>query len=106
MYSITMHHNAPPKQNWQKTTEQTKKPWFCKAFQVGTCYHAKDHENNGKTHRHICAYCLAQGRILTHPEKDCLFTKKIKSPKNDQMAAQQNYGWAARLCQMYYIMWQ
>ena len=81
MHSITMHHNALPKRNWQKTTEQTKKPWFCKAFQVGTCYHAKDHENNGKTHRHIRAYCLAQGRILTHPEKDCLFAKNQMSQK-------------------------
>ena len=84
------HHNAPQKQTWQKTTDQAKKPWFCKAFQVGMCYHAKDHENNGKTHRHICAHCLAQSRILTHPEKDCLFAKKFNVPKNDHMAAQQN----------------
>ena len=83
-------HTAPPKQSWQKTTDQAKKPWFCKAFQVGTCYHTKDHENNGKTHRHICAHCLAQGRILTHPEKDCLFAKKSNVAKNDQLAAQQN----------------
>ena len=83
-------HTAPPKQSWQKTTDQAKKPWFCKAFQVGTCYHTKDHENNGKTHRHICVHCLAQGRILTHPEKDCLFAKKSNVAKNDQLAAQQN----------------
>ena len=89
-HAHAQHHSAPQKSNWQKTNDQTKKSWFCKAFQVGMCSHSKDHENNGKNHRHICAYCISQGRILTHPEKDCLFAKKSGLSKNDQMAAQQN----------------
>ena len=85
-------HNPPSKQNWQKSNDQTKKPWFCKAFQSGLCSYSKDHEQNGKTHRHVCAHCLAQGRILTHSEKDCLFLKKTSNSmsKNEHMAAQQH----------------
>ena len=73
------------KQNWARTHDSFKKPWFCKLFQNGQCSHSKDHELAGKLHRHICAYCLSQGRILPHAEKECT-TKKLS--KNGQTAAQ------------------
>ena len=63
------------RQNWgQKIGE--KKPWFCKQYQSGSCTFDKDHETGGKTHRHICATCLSQGRQLSHPERECHFAKK------------------------------
>ena len=43
-----------------------KRPWFCKFFQSGTCSHSKDHETNGRLHRHICAHCLENGKQLNH----------------------------------------
>ena len=77
-------HNLPHRQNWAKNWDQ-RKPWFCKPFQSGTCQFGKDHEINGKIHKHICSYCLAQGRFLGHPERD--FQLK-KNSKNEQTAAQ------------------
>ena len=79
-------HNPPQRQNWGKNWEK-KKPWYCKAFQSGTCQFGGDHDVNGRNHKHICANCLLQGRILTHPQKDCQFSKKQVS-KNEQQAAQ------------------
>ena len=66
--------------NWSKS-DQSKKPWFCRFFQNGTCQYQKDHEYNGKLQRHVCAYCLSQGKTVGHAEKDCTFAKK--NPKND-----------------------
>ena len=66
--------------NWSKS-DQSKKPWFCRFFQNGTCQYQKDHEYNGKLQRHVCAYCLSQGKTMGHAEKDCTFAKK--NPKND-----------------------
>ena len=77
-------HNPPHRQNWAKNWDQ-RKPWFCKPFQSGSCQFGKDHEVNGKTHKHICSYCLTQGRFLGHPEKDCQLKK---NSKNEQTAAQ------------------
>ena len=77
-------HNPPHRQNWAKNWDQ-RKPWFCKPFQSGTCQFGKDHEVNGKMHKHICAYCLTQGRFLGHPERDCQLKK---NSKNEQTAAQ------------------
>ena len=37
------------KSNWVKNSD-SKKPWFCKAFQTNVCRFQKDHEVNGKTH--------------------------------------------------------
>ena len=63
--------------NFGKNGEMVnKRPWFCKSYQSGACTFAKDHESNGKLHRHICANCLEKGRQLNHPEKDCLWSKK------------------------------
>ena len=77
-------HQGSGRQNWgQKIGD--KKPWFCKQYQSGSCTFEKDHETGGKLHRHICATCLAQGRQLSHPERDCHFAKK--GSKNVQMAA-------------------
>ena len=79
-------HNIS-KPNWGKNHEN-KRPWFCKQYQTGVCNFFKDHEVSGRLHRHICAFCLSQGRQLTHSEKDCHFAKR-NGPKNDQGAAQQ-----------------
>ena len=46
--------------------DNNKKPWFCKNYQSNTCIFTKDHETNGKLHRHICAYYLNLGKQLTH----------------------------------------
>ena len=69
------HRNDNTK-HWGKNSDTTKRPWFCKPFQTGNCTYDKDHDVNGRQNRHICAHCASQGRILTHPEKDCLFAKK------------------------------
>ena len=79
-------HSHQSKQNWVKNGETQKKPWYCKLLQSGQCQHAKDHEFGGKMQKHICSFCLTQGRILAHPEKDCHFHKKFT--KNEQGAAQ------------------
>ena len=68
-------HNPPQKSNWARNSEY-KKPWYCKPYQSNACKFFKDHEVNGKVHRHICAHCLGQGRIMGHSEKECAFYKK------------------------------
>ena len=78
-------HVVPGKQNWVKPNETSKKPWFCKSFQSGICGFQKDHESNGRLHRHICAYCLSTGKQLGHAEKDCAHKKNAS--KNDAGAA-------------------
>ena len=60
---------------WGKNEKNTK-PWFCKYFQNGSCSFAKDHEVNGRMHKHICLFCLGQGRVLGHAEKDCIFSRR------------------------------
>ena len=70
-------HVVSSKANWVKTGDAAKKPWFFKNFQSGTCTHIKDHETNGKLHKHICAFCLSVGKQLGHPEKDCLQKKSL-----------------------------
>ena len=79
--------HSTSKPNWAKNQEN-KRPWFCKQYQSGNCNFFKDHEVSGRLHKHICAFCLAQGRQLTHAEKDCNFAKR-NGPKNDRGAAQQ-----------------
>ena len=66
--------------NWQKSGTKAfeKRPWFCKQFQNGTCQFTKDHETGGRFHKHICAFCLLQGKQLGHSEKDC----NVKRTKN------------------------
>ena len=65
--------------NWQKTQEVSRKPWFCKLFQTGQCSFAKDHDTNGKLHRHVCAQCLGTGKIANHPSKDCFSKRQSKN---------------------------
>ena len=65
---------------WPKN-EKNSKPWYCKQFQIGACSFAKDHEVNGKTHKHICSFCVGQGRFLGHAEKDCIFSKRHSQKK-------------------------
>ena len=57
----------------------TSFPGFASFFQSGTCSHSKDHETNGRLHRHICAR-LENGKQLNHSEKDC---RAKKSSKNE-----------------------
>ena len=68
--------------SWSKSNDTGRKPWFCKPFQSNTCSHSKDHEVNGRVHRHICAHCLQQGKVLPHSEQNCLVIKKQHS-KNE-----------------------
>ena len=63
------------RQNWVKNDSE-KKPWYCKLYQLGTCFHARDHEHNGKTYKHICAHYLTQGKQVVHPQKDYTLVKR------------------------------
>ena len=54
------------------------------ASKSNTCTYQKDHEVNGRLHKHICAFWLTLGKQLSHSEKNCL-TKQ--SSKNEQPAA-------------------
>ena len=76
--------HAPGKGGCPKPSDPGRKPWFCKNFQFGTCTHTRDHEFKGKLQKHICAFCLMNGKQLAHAEKDCL--SKRQNPKNDQAA--------------------
>ena len=68
-------HITQNKFGWAKSGELNRKPWFCKNYQNGSCSHSKDHEMNGRTHKHICAFCLSLGKQLMHAEKDCVNKK-------------------------------
>ena len=81
------HFGQSKQQNWGKTAENQKKHWFCKYYQQGTCSQNRDHDVNGRTHRHICAFCLSNGKQLAHSEKDCNY-RKIGS-KNEPGTAHQ-----------------
>ena len=70
--------HVPSRQAWGKS--DTKKPWFCKNFQNNTCSFQKDHESNGRLQRHICAFCLTQGKQLGHAEKNCQNKTKNENP--------------------------
>ena len=67
--------------NWVKN-DKLQKPWYCKPFQTRSCVHNKDHEVNGKLQKHLCSFCLSQGRYLGHAKKDCIFSRKA-STKNE-----------------------
>ena len=69
------------RQNYSRNSDVGRKPWFCKAFQGGTCSYNKDHDQNGKLQRHICAHCLSHGKTLNHADKHC-FAKRNMS-KNE-----------------------
>ena len=70
-------HIAGNKSSWHKSNNVSRKPWFCKSYQSGNCTHSRDHESNGKMHKHICAYCLSMGKQLGHPEKECNQKKSV-----------------------------
>ena len=69
-------HHQSQKSNWAKQ-ENNKKPWYCKLFQSGNCMYSRDHEHGGKMYRHICVHCLALGKQLNHPGKECNANKKL-----------------------------
>ena len=48
-------HSVSRKENWGRYSDQVKKPWFCKLYQSRQCTHVRDHEQNGKLQKHICA---------------------------------------------------
>ena len=75
-------HIPTSRQNWARAE---KKPWFCKNYQTNICTYKKDHEVNGRLHKHVCAFCLASGKQLNHSEKNCL--AKNSQAKNDTAAA-------------------
>ena len=63
--------------NFGKNGEMVnKRPWFCKLYQSGAIAFGKDHESNGKLHRHICANWLEKDKQLNHPQKDCKNSQK------------------------------
>ena len=70
--------HVPSKQTWGRM--DTRKPWFCKNFQKNSCSFHKDHDTNGRLHRHICSFCLTQGRQLGHSEKNCQNKAKNDTP--------------------------
>ena len=70
--------HVPSRQTWGKS--DNKKPWFCKNFQNNTCSFQKDHESNGRLQRHICVFCLTQGKQLPHAEKNCQNKTKNDTP--------------------------
>ena len=76
-------HVSVGKQTWGRA--ESRKPWFCKNFQTNSCSFSKDHETNGQLHRHICAFCLSQGKQLGHSEKNC--QNKNHQTKNKTPAA-------------------
>ena len=47
-----------------------KKP--CRYFNESTCSHDTHHGG----YRHVCSFCLQQGRTSNHPESKCNFKKK------------------------------
>ena len=57
----------------------------CPQFQNGKCQAQGDHEDNGQTYRHICAFCYRTGGKYPHAMRDC---KKAASnrqgPKNGE----------------------
>ena len=67
--------------SWVRS-DKSQKPWYCKQFQTGSYTHSKDHEVNGRLHKHLCSFCMSQGRYLGHAEKDCIFSKKFNA-KNE-----------------------
>ena len=80
-------HSHFTKQDWVKKDQDPKKPWFCKLYQIGQCQFQKDHEFGGKVQKHICSFCLSQGLVSGHPEKECQNPKR-QSSKNVSGAAQ------------------
>ena len=74
-------HASGTKSNWSKSNDLSRKRWFCKKYQVGQCTFMKDHEHAGKLHRHVCAFCITQCRMLQYPEKECNLAKKLSAKK-------------------------
>ena len=66
--------------------DSQKKLWYCKSYQTGMCFQTMDNAQEGRIHKHVCAFCIGQGRIIHHPEKNCAFSKRFT--KNKQMASQ------------------
>ena len=81
------------RQGWAKSGDNNRKPWFCKNYQQGLCSHSKEHEMNGRTHKHICAFCLSNGRQLAHAEKE-LYVQKICFKKRTDDCS--SIGWSSQ----------
>ena len=63
-----------------------KKLWYCKPFQFGTYQHTRDHEVR-KVHKHLCSFCLSQGRYLNHSEKECHLARKSNGGSKNELGA-------------------
>ena len=57
------------KPSYRKGGDNNRHTRFCKAFQTSSCSNSKDHEILGKLLKHICAFCLGQGRHMGHPRR-------------------------------------
>ena len=50
------------KSGWVKPSDHSgRKPWYCTNYLIGVCSYSRDHELNGRIHKHICSFCLAGG---------------------------------------------
>ena len=58
----------------------------------------KDHEVNGKLHKHLCSFCLSQGRFQGHAEKRCVFCAKKNSTKKSCPSKTYGRGNNAKFC--------
>ena len=65
-----------------KIVKPQKDTYLQQAREVRT---QKDHEVNGRLHRHTCAFSLTTGKQLNHSEKNCL--AKSNQAKNNTTAA-------------------
>ena len=65
-------HNPVNKPNWAQA-------------QTNVCVHKKDHEVNGRLHKQICAFCLANGKAIESLRK--IAWQKITRQKNNATAA-------------------
>ena len=80
-------HNHFGKQNWATKGQDSKKPCYCKLYQIGQCQFSKDDEYGGKIQKHISSFCLSQGHISGHPEKECQ-NSKCHISQNKSVATQ------------------
>ena len=86
-------HTTGNNQSRVRNQDPQHKPWFCKAYQIGSCQYTTDHDLSGKTHKHICAFCLTQGRHMNHPEKDCYFAKNTEIQKTSSKLLSKGSTW-------------
>ena len=74
------------KQTWAINWDFTRKPWFCKLFQMGQCTFNKDHEHAVKLHRHI--YSVSAKVVPCNTQiKNAILLRKRKQNRNGSCPA-------------------